>query len=466
MAVVNSSELFDMTIRKINMHNRIMLVTAPNEPAIPRYLVPDVVIIISLFLASFVLEIILAFAFYDHGLLTYGALFNTDPWKFIPIVAHGEGSPTFRHPLLQTFFSQPVAISAQIVASIMPDNPDKVALREPIILFLTPALSGLKAAALYVLFGALGMKRWPAIIVSCLGVVSFSQVIYGAVPDHFAVSGALLTFVFLLGAFAVIDKRFNHFALWIPLGIVATGVTITNVAIVAIVYAAVQLRYGVGIIRVISRSAVLGVLVIAVTLAVSYWFAGMNWYGVAGTASQEWPTGEFVRDDPTRIVRAAAKYPAIVGYSIFGGTPVFYERELYDGIVVDYDPKLYPAEIMFGLSMLGVVLGGLIFWWRHSVASRWLALAAAASLIFNGFLLAVYGGQLDYIVFSQHWHASLMILVAGWAVAPSAVRSLSMGVFAISVFVCMMGGANLVSDIFSTIPARSGAYFSQDPFDL
>lgn len=467
MTVVNSSGLLDVTSRKVNMRDRMMMFTVPVEPAIPRYSLPDVATVVLLFLASFLLEILLAFAFSDHGLFTYGALFNTDPWKFIPIVAHGEGSPTFRHPLLQTFFSQPVAISSQIISSIMPDGPDQVGLRETIVLYLTPISSGLKAAALYVLFSALGMKRGPAFIVSCLGVVSFSQVIYGSVPDHFAVSGALLTFVFLLGALAVIDKRFDRLALWVPLGIVATGVTITNAAIVAIVYAAVQFRYDVEIIRTIARSAALAALVIAVTVAVSYWFAGMNWYGVSGTASQEWPTGEFIRYDPARIIKAAAKYPAILGYSIFGGTPVFYERELYDGIVVDYDPRLYPAEIMFGLSISGVALGGLIFWWRHSAASRWLALAAVASLIFNGLLLAVYGGHLDYIVFSQHWHASLLMLVAGWTVASSrAVRSLSLVVIAISVIVCIGGGANLVSDIFSTIPERSGTYFTQDAFDL
>ncbi|MCK4408640.1 MAG: hypothetical protein KAW67_01055, partial [Candidatus Eisenbacteria sp.] len=222
-----------------------------------------IVIPIAIAAAAFTFHLSLEFKLDElQGFDEFNTFFGADPNKVIDALFEGAGRQHISHPNLPHFFSLPLKGISKIFGAGRTRVEQKL-LRKQMAMFIVPLAAALQCFVAFRVFMRLGFRVASASLLTLLGCVSFSQIVFGSMPESFGLSGLAITLAYLLALqFEKIRGRVQN-GKWIALGIFGTGITITNIFPVALLYGLWQRRRGANAAAVLRRTGV-GVAVVFV----------------------------------------------------------------------------------------------------------------------------------------------------------------------------------------------------------
>jgi len=205
-----------------------------------------------------------SYGIYDQ----YNVIFDTDPNHWLSSISHGWALANFNHPLGPYIFSVPIRMFE--TGAALTGWPASIAFRESIGLLVAPLISSLKIPAFYIAFRTLGLK-WPeALVVTALGTLAFSSVVFGPVPSGYPITGGLYAVAFFAAALSVTVFRHSSLAGLITVGVALIGITITNVISVGWFLWARFSILGSGSVRALVNAIVVAGFLLVCVLAVSH----------------------------------------------------------------------------------------------------------------------------------------------------------------------------------------------------
>ncbi|MEO1916146.1 MAG: hypothetical protein ABGW98_20075, partial [Myxococcales bacterium] len=260
-----------------------------------------------------------------------------------------------------------------------------------------------------------------------------------------ALSGACIAAAFALAAHTKPGARNDH-ALWLGLSIVATAITVTNIATILILFAASRWLATDEPQVIARRTAVL--FATSAALVAVLGFASYSLYDSRPLNTEEgaryiskWTEGNVPFDRALWMATAAsnsitAKPPELVNnYQADKNNSRYKFRFTYDRTA-----SVFSTSRPLGSLLLALALAGAIAMWAGTPTQRTMMLAALAILIFNKWLHAFWG--VGHFLYSQHWNLAFSVLVVGPLFATG--RALRVGqaiVFATVVAVALQNGA-------------------------
>jgi hypothetical protein len=402
----------------------------------------------------------LSIAFHFEGLKGFDQLdlfFNADASARLHCMVDdrcGERS-SFSHPNLALFVNPPVRVAGAAISLAGATGIEPERARRLAALCVSPLASAVKAPIVFYLLLGLGLTLSQAALLALLSAVSFSQLAFGSMPESFALTGALLAAGYLL-ALRCMQLRDRRLWPWVAIGVLVTGVTVSNLAAVAILFGAVGLAARERPWIVLGRTGSVVALVLLATIALTATFgAGYQLKGVdiagGGEYVQRWMRLHRTVDRATAMPSAlahtfAAPEPGL-GRNIparFGGA-----RYQYRFLTAHREQRFCFDHWLGAVFIALFALGG--FGYRRAPPAarerserkprgsgprerserkprgsgprerserkprgsgpRWLCGASLAILAFNWGLHSVWG--VDLILYSQHWQAALVVLLAG-----------------------------------------------------
>lgn len=355
----------------------------------------------------------------------YNVLFDADASSRVACFANGwsSGCRTVVHPNLGNFVNPPIRIAEHILTRAGFDGVSPAELRRELSLLIAPMASALQTGLLVMLFRRLDYNWTSAIALSALGAVSFSQIVFGSLPDHFILSGACLALGLVLVATSARESRIRWWW-WLGLGVVATGITITNLIMVGLLLLCAMMASGRGVLRATGHASAFGLTVLLLTMAMSA--------ALGGVYEDRAPVSPAVFSDASRKHELASwvnkyfrseqdmaeeSFPLVVGFSFAAPVPTVVENPL--GIKTDaryhvgfsFHNIENPVSLLIGAGIALVIGMGAVLGCLRGLAARAVVAGAGAVLGFS-WLLHHFWGQ-EYFLYSQHWNAASVALLGG-----------------------------------------------------
>ena len=380
----------------------------------------DAWIALALSAVSIVVYAWLALGWAPYGVYAqFNILFDSDPNARLDALAHGsvpyQEAANFSHPLLPYLFSTPIyLLTAVLEAAGVVTDP--VGFRRLAAFGIAPGCSALKVGAAYLAGRAMQAPRTGSVGLALLTGFSLSPAVFGPLPEYHPLSALALTVAFGWAAATQFGVLRDRFFVWLALAVVITGLTITNVFILALLYAACQRWRDRAWRRIVAETAVLGVVSVGLTVAASslYYRLAQQTAPMATTVTL---ATNYLRASP---LEALTRYPPALAASLLGPVP----DRMPNPIGVRFGPP-NAVDVQFSydagpltavawartLLLLGLVGAGGWLGWRSDRRFRGLAAGAALIVLYNGVLHAVWGAE--WLAYSLHWHAALVTLLAG-----------------------------------------------------
>ena len=349
----------------------------------------------------------------------WNVVFDADPNTRIGAMADGWGTygRNLAHPNLSNLVNPPIRLVGGIVAAVT--GTDAASVRRDLTLGLAPLGAALQVFVAYFLFRRWTSTRGLAIALTLLAAGSFTTLVFGSIPDHFALGGLALALALLLASGPRPGRW--RWAAWVGLGVFALGVTLTNVLPIAIVLFAGLVAVGESPRRASIHTVVWSVAVLAVS---GLLFFTMNRvYAVDPETEQdvEWVEDHWLREPVSerseRIAPAIAGAfaPARVSLRDNRLATVNQSRHRFRFSLLEPDRVGTPAGgDPIGRALVPVVLGGLLVavvrGLRRGGRARWLTVGAVGVLGFHASLHTVWGSE--PFLYSQHWHVAALLLIA------------------------------------------------------
>ena len=344
--------------------------------------------------------------------------FHADPPTRRLIFAENPTDRVFiKHPNLGNVVHPPLRLAAAVRSSEA-----RRAARWDLALYVSPIAGAIQVAALFLTLGLTGLGIPAATLVALVASLSFSHLIFSSMPESFALSGAWLAVLLLAAAWAVRRRlEVGSFDLkitgcWSLIGVVGIAITTTNLIPLLIVAACVELHRRRSIVIVLRELVVIGLvalmgnaLLLGLTVAPSF------------DADQQarTPVGirGFVNSRPVNRLR---RFPVAVADALAPPAPTFVSDP--EGRVPFYFTlERFRHDARIAGLLRGLLWGALLVgaWYRLRGPSEDSALAWAALFIlaFNALFHAFWGSEL--VLYSQHWHAATLYLLAGIALRSS-----------------------------------------------
>lgn len=378
-------------------------------------------------LLSFSIETITASSFSSSGAFDhYNVLFDADSSEGLAIRAHGWSEdgranvkvPNYQHPLINYMTMPAIRAVAKPLAPVMGSGTDTQSqVREKLALLVSPACLSLAALAVGVTLLLLGLSTGAAIAAASLYAFSFSSLVFGAVPDHFAMGGLSITLLFAWLAFWLVRpdpiSRFGYCA-WALLVVFAVSVTVTHSAVAFVVLALALIRREpivAGLVRsaLASLVVVVGVVLCAAILGQLLAVSGIGPRKAATNITLTGEVGTIRKYAGFSLDSIASKgadfglhsVQAVIGLGI-ERHPAFNTGEPDMIAPLSRDAWL-PIDDGIGLFFAALLVFGLYRGLRPQAnyQIRSFSLACALILVTNIVLHSVYGRIM--FLFSQHW---------------------------------------------------------------
>jgi hypothetical protein len=325
------------------------------------------------------------------------------------------------HPLICLLFQPPAALVAQLTGA-----GDFRAAQ------LTCGLS-LTASAVLVALTVLKAKARvaPALATAILYVASFAFLLHAGLPESASLAAPTIALpAFLFAFFRDREPSARERALWIGSGVLALGVTVTNVVVPLIFYALRVRERRAGVAAILRRIALVAASIagagVVLALAQRALYPGSALWFLPTSFLEE---GSFVRGEfgPARVVSVVVQ---VLGYALIGPRFVATDSLARKGLVA---PALSAQELPLS-ALPGLAIALLVaelawaVWAIRSARKDSLAAGALLAVSFNLVLHLVYGNE--FVLYSANW-AALLALGLGLAVASrSALVSLGVVVAA------------------------------------
>ncbi len=347
----------------------------------------------------------------------YNVLYDADPNARLPCYANGWGDGrSLVHPNLCNLINPWVRMIAMPAAILGLADAEQV--RYGLSLMVAPLFAGLSVALVFSSLLLLGCRGAAALALTLLYAFSFSQLLFGSIPDHFALGGFSLTLSLWLMLLSLCQRRIRVLP-WALAGALTLSVTLTN-ALLFILFFALAAVPSLGRKQALRTGVRIGALAVALVLLVKVpmdiaYGGGRNELGAARDF-----TGAYLHEQP---LAALAEFPGtVVAAFVAPESTTLPQREnlqegrypfqlTLKGKAYAYPSPLARAAAMVMATLLIVALGAGITLARAGDAlDRALLGAATGSLLFNALLHAGWGSE--YFLYSQHWFAASTLLLA------------------------------------------------------
>lgn len=355
-----------------------------------------------------------------HVFAQNNIVFDADPPSRLAQLAHGWGDHTLAHPLLPYISSVLFRMIAAVFLKVhLADDP--IRLREAMAVWVAPVCSAIKVGIAYLTGQMLGASRRGSLGLALLAGFSLAPAVFGSVPEHHALSALVLTATFGWATAVRFTSVPDRYAVWLALTFLATGLTVTNVVIVLIIYLASRLSAGHEWRRALAAAALLGILSTGAAI-------GLSMLG-SRVLKEPAPTQATVTlaNSYTRHpnVERGVRYAAALATSLIGPYPAAMPNESAltpraksaHQLNVQFSYDILPVTIWTWIRIaliLGVAGFGAWHGWRGDVRFRGLVIAGLLVLAYNGVFHSLWGTE--WLLYSIHWHSALLMLLAGWLV--------------------------------------------------
>jgi hypothetical protein len=388
----------------------------------------------------------------------FDVLFDSDPITRLLAISQGKGdrNDLIIHPGFKLYFSRAIRLVSRVSrqVGVTPDTSRaEHDLRRELALLVTPAVSGLTMAVAYALFTCGALTRPRALLMTLICCTSFSQLIFGSVPDHMPVSSLLVTALLLLAHDMSSRDGPLRWGSWALVGGLYAGTTITNAAPFVILFATA---------RVVSGRAwrpALGevLLVSAAMLTVTASLAATG-FVVAGQTA--WPLGDVKHHATHYKKRELHRVPTALLESF---APASLARKKLPPAVAEANlalsgraalkrfetAKTMPAALLIVFSAL--LVSGTAAWCRGDGSGRAVSAAAVGVIAFH-MLLHSFWGSASFL-YSQHWLVPVGFLLAGNLTWPGIVGRAFTAIYGVAGFVMFFHNVALLNQIFTTLAA-------------
>ena len=323
---------------------------------------------------------------------------------------------SFSHPALDLFVNLPVRSLAWGASALGAFGADIEAARRGIALMLSPLAAGLQSALVFLLLIELGLSRLNSLLASTLASISLSALLFGSIPESFALSGVAITGGLLAAVRAQQETRWT-FARWVALSVFAMGVTITNLASLLVLYAVGRRIAGDDAQRIARRTAGLALATLGITFVLASFTVAI--YDMRPLNFQEgeryitkWSEGN------DRLARFA-QFPTALVNSVAGVPPdraPNYQGQINDSrykfrFTFDTTPGAFSgSRPLAWLLLMTSLLGGIVLA-RGDTQQRCAAAASLLILAGNALLHSFWG--VGHFLYSQHWQPVFCLLLAG-----------------------------------------------------
>jgi hypothetical protein len=370
-------------------------------------------------------------------------LFDADPDEVLDTLAAGGytidlgGRHGFIHPGIRIFLTAPIKVAAFVLSVGASEADAFMSWRRHLALSAAPASAGAFYLMLFVILRRLGGSAIDACLLTVFAGVSFSQLLFASVPESFPISNAALALAFLLFVSSPTRQGLWRPMAWVVVGVLAAGVTITNVVSVMILSWIDGMAAGRNLRQSAIRTCAVGVAAITLILSLNV-LANMA-VGIRRPPSKDAAFVTYYAElRPGAIIRKLATFPAVVVNALVPDMP----RVVHDAYAREISAR-YPFRFTFdvdaekgasthplafrnlaGAVALSLLVFGTARMSRGTVLQRRTCLLASACLTviaFNWLFHSLWGG--DRFLYSQHWQAALMVLVGTlWVSAPVSRR--------------------------------------------
>jgi hypothetical protein len=245
---------------------------------------------------------------------------------------------------------------------------------------------------------------------------TFTHLLFASMPESFGLTGAWLAVLLLAGAWSLRMGNLPHrdagwmLLLWIALAVLGVGITVTNLIPLGIVMAFTGYagqRPTTRVFRDIVVACLVALIGNVVLLGLT---VGPNFNP---QMQKNMPVGirGFVHPHPLRRI---VLYPAAVSNAIAPPPPTLLVEP--QGLTPYYftlvrRPQFRSSDYWFRGAIWGLLILGTVGCLRTESHLRNLTFAVLAILVFNGVFHAWWGSE--YILYSQHWQAGAVLLIAG-----------------------------------------------------
>jgi hypothetical protein len=364
------------------------------------------------------------------------------------------GRSSFSHPNLALFVNPPVQAAAAVLSLGGLTGIDQATARRFVALCVSPLASALKAPVVFFVLLGLGLGVRQAGLLVVLSVVAFSQLVFGSIPESFALSGLWIALAYLL-AIRTMRRKDRRLWPWILVGVVTAGITISNLVIVVILFAAARLQTGERRTAVLARAAILVGLVLLPTAALPAIFRDtyqLEDVSVEGGAeyTQRWMKTHRIVDRALATPSAWAHTFAAPKPGLGHNLPARLAASRYPyRFTAAHREEVFCFRHPLGFLIVLLFVAGAFGYRRAPAHAKWMCGASLAIIAFNWLLHSAWG--VDLILYSQHWQLSLLVLLAGlflWSRPPA--RGVSLFFVGLLVAVALQN-ANAVSSMLSTL---------------
>lgn len=350
----------------------------------------------------------------------YDLLFEADPNARLSVMANGWGSieslhwalPDSVHPLLAYLFSPVLRVVASVLR-LFGTPVDALVLRGALALLVVPTLCSAGAVLMMRLFVQLGIVGFPLFALNAINLFAFSNMIFGSIPDHFALTRVICVVLLSITASVAINRRGVREWTWILLATLASGVTVTNAAFIAVGRFFADLSQG----QSFASAALVAAKTSAAGLAISVGLGSsiaVYRYGVPQGPSpshiSQFAPNESQAQRVQKMVGAIGE--SFAPQKLIDGRSAIKGKEIRT-IMVESAAHPSVRTWFLGGFVIMVALVGAHRMSRNVAGGVYVALSCLAMMALNFGLHLFWGGT--PFLYSQHWIASHMLLIAGIA---------------------------------------------------
>jgi len=338
----------------------------------------------------------------------YDVIFDTDPNERLDLFAgSGSGERLFVHPLLR-LVSLPIRCVTRVGDHASLTVASLEASRRGLAMLVAPVCSALAAVVMFRVFLGAGFGDLAAAAGAILHQVTFSQMMFGSIPDHFVLGGLGLSLVLLCGLVLPTRNRVG-WPHWLAVGVFTSGVTITQIIPTCLMFAACCRCGGRGVRETVRATALLGGLSVALAVSIGGLFSVLD--ARPSPLSPVAEAAHYAQFFPSHPLGHAFDAIAALPNSIAPPPARVVPDERYGGryrIRFTLESVRHPGRI-FAVWML-LLVGAWLGLRSDAPVQRALTLGSVAIGLYNLMLHAQWGSE--WFLYSQHWLAPMVFLLA------------------------------------------------------
>jgi predicted membrane protein len=349
----------------------------------------------------------------------FDVFFHADTQARLDCTTHGQCDhrSSISHPGLDILVNPPVRGIAALASGLGAWQGETKTARHAITLWVSPAAAALQSAWVFMLFVALGLPRLSAALASALATLSLSGLLFGSIPESFALSSCAIAGGYLLAARSESGNPLAQRSAWLLLAVIATAITVTNLVSIIVLFAAARFSAEDSPQQIVKSSGMLAGSAAIITLVLA--LASLALYDSRPLTASEGVRYVSKWSEDNQPLERLARFPTALANSVAGIPPNLatnYQGRLNDSkykFRFTYEDAAGVFSSARPLATLVLVLslcGGWVMW-RGARTLRGLAAASLAILVWNAGLHAFWG--VGFFLYSQHWQLAFCLLLLG-----------------------------------------------------